>query len=187
MTAIDNDSELVAALRSRAQELGLDVTAHVADARRPALSGEFGLIAAPMQMIQLLAGADERLQLLETARGLVAPGGCVAVAIVAGVPGGGGDAHALPDVAEIDGWVYSSLPLDIVARDKSMEVTRLRQIVAPDGALTEAVDETRLAVLSEAGLEAEAERAGLHGAGRLAIATTEDHVGSTVVLLEAKR
>jgi SAM-dependent methyltransferase len=183
VTAIDNDAALVNAVRERARERGLEVAAEVADARRLELEATFGLIAAPMQMLQLVTGAGERAHVLRAARARLAPGGAVALAVVEGVPGGGGDVHPLPDVAEIDGWVYSSLPLEILDQGERMLVTRLRQVVAPDGALTESVDRTYLAVLTAAQLEAEASSAGLRTVGRHAVATTAAHVGSTVVLL----
>ena len=111
----------------------------------------------------------------------------MAISIVEGIPEGGGElAQPLPDVAEIDGWVYSSLPLEIEADGAAMRVTRLRQVVSPAGELTERVDETHLAVLDAATLEAEAREAGLRPAGRREVPSTPDHVGSVVVILEAR-
>jgi SAM-dependent methyltransferase len=185
VTAVDSDAELVAALRSRAGERDLEVTAHVADARTLSITGEFGLILAPMQMIQLVLVPHERLAVFRAARSLLRPGGCLAIAIVEGVPGDDGNVSTLPDVAEIDRWVYSSLPLDIADRGESMVVTRLRQVVSPEGVLTDSVDETRLAVVSADGIEAEGRTAGLRPVGRREVATTDAHVGSTVVLLES--
>jgi hypothetical protein len=46
------------------------------------------------------------------------------------------------------------------------------------------VDEVLLQALDASTLEAEAELAGLTPAGRRVIPPTDDHVGSTVVLLE---
>jgi hypothetical protein len=183
VTAVDIDEPLVAALEDRAH--GLDLTADVGDARRMPPGGDFGLIALPMQVIQLLGGPGERRSALAAARARLGPRGVVAIAIVEGVPEGGGEAQPVPDVAEVDGWVYSSLPLDITDEGDTMLVTRLRQVVSPAGELTEALDETRLAVLTADGLEDEARACGLRATGRRDVATTEAHVGSTVVLLEA--
>jgi SAM-dependent methyltransferase len=181
VTAIDLDEALIGALVERAR--GLDLDARVDDARRLEVAGSFGLVAAPMQMLQLLAGPAERERALASAREHLAPGGMVAAAIVDDMPGEDGEAEPLPDVAEIDGWVYSSLPLEVVHRGDFILVTRLRQIVSPAGELTEEVDETLLAVVTAADLEAEAQAAGLRPAGRRDIPTTALHVGSTVVLL----
>ena len=37
----------------------------------------------------------------------------------------------LPDVRELDGWVYSSLPLEVAVAGGGIEVRRLRQLVSP--------------------------------------------------------
>ena len=58
VTALDLDAELLAELRARAQREGLQVRTEQADAAGFELSGPpFGLIAVPMQTIQLLPGA----------------------------------------------------------------------------------------------------------------------------------
>ncbi len=188
VTGVDNEPVLVEALHERANRQGLEVTARVADARSLDLDREFALIAIPMQTLQLLGGAAERPAALGAASGHLAPQGLIAISIVEGVPGGGGEAaQPLPDVAEIDGWVYSSLPLDIAEDGEEIVLTRLRQVVSPAGELREEMDEIRLAVLDAAMLEAEAEAAGLRPAGRRDVPTSDLHVGSTVVLLVGAR
>jgi len=184
VVAIDVATPLVEALRERAAARGLDVTALTADATEPALDVEFGLILAPMQLMQLLAGADTRQAVLAAARDALRPGGLLAIAIVEGVPAGGHEpAPPLPDVLEVDGWIYSSLPLEIASEGKWMRVTRLRQVVSPAGDLTEEMDEIRLAVLDSSQLEAEARTAGLRPVGRREVPGTDAHVGSSVVVL----
>ncbi len=183
VTAVDNDAALVDELRDRATARGLDVGAHVADARAMSLGGRFGLVVIPMQMLHLVVGPAERRAVLGTAREHLAAGGVIAASIVEGVPAGEGEVAPLPDVAEIDGWIYSSLPLDISAEGEGMRVTRLRQVVSPDGDLTETLEETRLAILDAERLEAEARETGLEPHGRRTVAATDAHVGSTVVLL----
>ena len=65
-------------------------------------------------------------------------------------------------------------------------LSRLRQIVTPDGDLTDERAEVSLASpRRRRALEAEAAEAGLRPAGRREIAETDLHVGSAVVLLEA--
>jgi len=61
---------------------------------------------------------------------------------------------------------------------------RLRQTVGPEGNMSDEMNEVVLRVLRAAELEGEAAEAGLLPAGRREIPATEDHVGSTVVLLE---
>jgi hypothetical protein len=87
-------------------------------------------------------------------------------------------------VREVDGWVYSSLPLEAIVGNEEIVVRRLRQTVSPDGKLSDKVDEVRLWMVSASELEREAEAAGLRPAGRRAVPPTDAHVGSTVVLLE---
>ncbi|HEX2096652.1 MAG TPA: hypothetical protein VHF50_04725, partial [Solirubrobacterales bacterium] len=90
----------------------------------------------------------------------------------------------LPDAREIDGWVYSSLPLESRIDDDAIVVRRLRQTVSPSGELSEELDEVRLRRLDASAVEHEAEAAGLRPVGRREIPATADHVGSTVVVLE---
>jgi len=90
----------------------------------------------------------------------------------------------LPDTREVDGWVYSSLPIDAQVDSGSIRVRRLRQTVSPQGELEEELYEVGLCSLDAAALESEAREAGLAPAGRLTIPPTDAHIGSTVVLLE---
>jgi SAM-dependent methyltransferase len=185
--AVDIDAALVEALRERARARGLDLGARVGDARALDPDETFALIVVPMQTLQLLGGSDERRAALAAAARSLRPGGLLAIAIVEGIPAGAGEpTQPLPDVVEIDGWIYSSLPLEIVDEGDSLLVTRLRQVVSPVGDLSEAMDETRLAVLDAVTIEREGQEAGLRPAGRREVPTTTDHVGSVVVLLERR-
>jgi SAM-dependent methyltransferase len=184
VTAIDSDPALVEALRERAAEAGLDVAARVADAAGFKLDQSFALIVAPMQLVQLLDGAGARASCLSACASHLAPGGRLALALVDGVPTGVPPAPLLPDVREHDGWVYSSLPLGARKEGAALLVERLRQIVDPEGHLSESRDTVRLRTLSAGQLEEEARSAGLRPSGRRSIEPTSSHVGSTVVLLE---
>jgi SAM-dependent methyltransferase len=185
---VDTEPAFVTTLRERAAERRIEVNAELGDVRTLEVTGEFALIIVPMQTIQLLANAEERVQALKAMRGHLAPRGLIALAIVDGdLDAGESDALApsIPDVAELDGWVYSSLPVELRAQDGRLVISRLRQIVTPDGDITDERAEISLAVLDQTALEGEAARAGLRPAGRREIAETELHVGSVVVLLEA--
>jgi SAM-dependent methyltransferase len=178
---LDADAALLVALSDRAGEL--PVEAEPGDARDFRLEVEFGLVLAPMQLVQLFEGAEERLRCLRCVASHLRPDGLAAVAIVEEMPPAGAAPPPLPDAREVDGWIYSSLPVDAVADSEAIRVRRLRQTVSPAGELSEETDEVRLQVLAAAELEAEAELAGLRAAGRHEIPPTNDHVGSTVVLL----
>ena len=68
--------------------------------------------------------------------------------------------------------------------DELIVVRRLRQTVSPEGDLSEEVDEVALARSRLRMLEGEAERPACAPSGASEIAATDDHVGSTVVMLE---
>ncbi len=186
VVGIDLDDDLVEAFNERAE--GLPAEAVAADARDFDLEEEFGLALAPTQLAQLFDGWRERHRCLSSVARHLRPGGVAAFAIVERVPAATDDIPApLPDAREDDGWIYSSLPLEVVIDDEKLFVRRLRQVVSPAGDLTEAVDEIPLFALSAARLEEEAEGSGLRPSARDEVPMTEDHVGSTVVLFEGRR
>lgn len=186
---LDLDPELVAALNARAEAAELPAAASVGDGREFDLSEDFPIVLAPMQFIQVLGGAAERLACLRCARRHLRPDGRLAVAIVDGMPPELTEEAAppLPDTREIDGWIYSSLPLDAqLGETGTIVVRRLRQTVSPTGELDDELDEVPLRLLAAETVEAEAREAGLEPVGRREIPPTDSHVGSVVVLLEAR-
>lgn len=185
---VDLDPQLVAVHNSRAAAAELPAEATTGDARDFSLDEEFALAMAPMQLIQVLAGPAERLACLRCAAGHLVPGGSVAVAIVDGFPDELVEEGSppLPDTREVDGWIYSSLPLDAALDSGSIIVRRLRQTVSPAGELTDELDEIPLRLLRAETVEAEARVAGLEPVGRREVAPTDTHVGSAVLLLEAR-
>ena len=188
VVGVDRDGALVAALADRAERAGLAASGVVADVCAVALERRFRLALAPMQLLQLLGGAEGRRMALRRASALLEPGGMFAAAIVEGAPPealGEGD-ELVPDVRERDGWVFSSLPVGVHAAGNRIEIRRLRQVVAPDGALTEDTDVASLDVVEAATIEAEGRDAGLEPLSRRTIEPTLDHIGSTAVLLERR-
>jgi hypothetical protein len=148
----------------------------------------FGAILAPMQLMHLLGGSDGRRAVLDGAAQRLVAGGVLAVSLLAGdaiVLAAGDASPLLPDVREIDGWVYSSQPLEVATTDEGIEIRRLRQTVSPAGDLTDEPEAIRLEALEAEELEAEAEAAGLTPQQRIEIPATDDHVGSTICVLEA--
>ena len=185
---LDLDPELVAAFNARAGATGLPAEATAGDARDFFLDDRFATVLAPMQLLQVLGGPAERVACLRCAAGHLAPGGRIAVAIVDGLPeeAVGEGPPPLPDAREVDGWLYSSLPLDAAVDSGSIVVRRLRQTVSPVGELTDELDEIPRRLLGVETVEAEARQAGLRPAGRREVPPTDTHVGSAVVLLEAR-
>ena len=183
--AVERDPLLAAELDSRAEGLGPRPQVLVADARDldPAL-GPISLALAPMQFMQLLDEAD-RACVLERVAATLAPGGTFATALLdESVPLSSGEPDPLPDVREVDGWVHSSLPLEVRVGEEVVEIARRRQVVSPAGELSESPHSIVLHRLEPDRLAAEAAPSGLRAAGIEPIGQTDDHVGSLVLLLE---
>jgi SAM-dependent methyltransferase len=182
--ALDVDRALLSELARRASDLAIRTV--LADAREFDLEERFGLIAVPMQTIQLLGGAEGRRRFLERARLHLAEGGLVAIAISDSLElfavGDGGPAP-LPDVRELDGVVYCSQPTAVRAVDDGFLLKRTRETVRADGERTVEDDVIKLDRLSAAHLEAEAAALGLRAAGRALVPATSEHAGSIVVML----
>ena len=178
---LDVDEALVRALAPRAA--GLSVEAVVGDARDLSLGTTFGLVIAPMQVVQLLGSAEDRIRCLRGVFEHLQPGGLAAFAIVESVPVEDDVPPPLPDARESDGWVYSSLPTAIEIDAEAIRVHRLRQAVSPAGELSEENDEVHLSRLDTVTLEQEAVAAGLRPCGRRKVPMTERYVGTSVVLL----
>jgi SAM-dependent methyltransferase len=183
---LDHNRKLVEAIWERA--LGTTADAEQEDVRAfEPMATRFSLVIAPMQLIQLLSDSQERLACLSCTVNSMFPGAQAAFAIVEQMPDlppAGTSAPPLPDVREIEGWIYSSLPLDPVPLPDAILLRRLRQTVDPDGNMSEELNEIELATLSAETLEEEGRAAGLHPAGRREIPSTDAHVGPTVVLFE---
>jgi SAM-dependent methyltransferase len=184
---LDNEPELTQALRERAEAEGLAVHVLEADARSFDLGREFGLVLAPMQFAHVLGGSAARAAMLRAIVRHLAPDGLFAAALLtsqdqaetwqapAEVP--------LPDVRERDAWVFSSLPLGVVSDETGLTIERLRQVVSPSGELTDERHTFRLDALEPEDFESEARAAGLEPAARREIPRTQDHAGSTAVIL----
>ena len=182
VVALDSDPALLAALTARAEAAGLTVETVCADARAFDLGERrFGLVAVPMQTLQLLGGSDGRAGFLRSAVAHLRPGGAVAAALADALESFDGASDGLPDpdVATVDGLTYTSLPLAVVDEGDHAAIHRLRQ-VAGGG---EEHDVIRLARVSAAEVAQEGEAAGLTAGAARRIPATETYVGSTVVVL----
>lgn len=182
----DNDRKLVEAIWERGHGTTADAEQQDVRAFEP-MATMFSLVIAPMQLIQLLSDSQERASCLSCTAASMLPGARAAFAIVEEMPDPappGAVAPPLPDVREIEGWIYSSLPLEPVALPEAILLRRLRQTVDPDGNMSEELNEIELAMFSAETLEEEGRAAGLQPSGRREIPPTEAHVGSTVVLFE---
>jgi SAM-dependent methyltransferase len=185
VVGVDRDPDLIAVLAERAE--GLPVEALLADARDFQLDADVALALVPMQMLQLLPTATERVACLECVASQLRPEGRLAAAIIEGMPEPDGAPPPLPDVRDVDGWVYASLPTEAAVGAGEIVIRRLRQTVSPAGELSEERNEIRIATFPAAQLEAEAAAAGFVALSRRDIPPTDLHLGSTVVVLEKRQ
>jgi len=184
VTGLDHEPALLEALRQRAGDLRVDTVA--ADARDFALPGPpFALILVPMQTVQLLGGPAGRGAFLACARRHLRPGGLLAAALAEELVAfdAGSDPLPPPDVREEAGWLYASQPVAVEAHGARMVLRRMRETVAPDGALTREDDRIELDEVDAGELAREGAAAGLTPLPPRRIPPTEDHVGSRVVML----
>jgi SAM-dependent methyltransferase len=181
VVGLDSEAELLATLAERAGGLPLE-TVH-ADARDFRLDGDVGVALAPTHLLQLLPSGADRVASLRRVAAHLPPGGLLAASILEEMPAPDGSPPPLPDVREVDGWVYSSLATEVAIGSGELVVRRLRQTVSPAGELHEEPNEVRIATFPAAQLEAEGAEAGFTPVARREIAPTDTHVGSLVVVL----
>lgn len=185
VVALDLDPGLLAELERRAAAERTEVQTVVADAAEFALDRrDFALVMAPMQTVQLL-GAPGRLGFLRCAREHVAPDGHVAVALVDALETFD-EEHVLlplPDRLVLDGTLYSSQPVALRDHGDTVTIERIRQIVTPSGQRRASGDVLHLDRVAFEQVEAEGRGAELEVLPRRIIAQTEEHVGTSVVML----
>jgi SAM-dependent methyltransferase len=197
VTAVDLERPLLQALTDRAAALDLDVEIVCADARSLSLRRrDFALCVAPMQTVQLLGGATERVAFLSRAREHLREGATIACALLTEVEpfdcrqGTGGPAA---ERAHVDGRLYLSRAIRVSELADGIEIERDRRVIEErprasggDSAVAQPPPEHDLIKLdrvSADGLEREGREVGLEAVARHEIAATEEHVGSVVVVL----
>lgn len=187
VVAVDLEPALLEALAERAG--GLPVQTVCADARELDLDRRFPLVLVPMQTIQLFGGPAERVRFLTAVRRHVEPGGLFAAALADALESFDSDIDVppTPDMREVDGVIYASRPLAVVDEGERAAIHRLREVVSREGERTVADDVIRLDRCDAARLAGEAGQAGgWRVLPTRLIPQTDEYVGSTVVLLEAR-
>ena len=185
VTAVDAEPGLIETVRRRAAERGLAVDARVADVRYLGMPDAlFDLVLGPMQLAQLLGERGRRRMFLAIARCL-RPHGQAAFALLDLDEEWQAEAAEapLPDMLETEGWIYASQPVAVRRSENGsrLELDRVRRVVSPNGELSESFSRISLDMVSPAGLEQEARRAGLEVGRRWHVPATAEHVASTVV------
>jgi SAM-dependent methyltransferase len=190
--ALERDPALCAELEGLAADRGISLTTIVADLSLPEdlrLPRQPALVIGPLHVIQIL-DAEARQPLLARLLELVAPGGTAAFTLVDEstlLSAGAASTQILPDMRELDGWVYSSEPLWVQVGAEAMRVRRLREQVSPRGQMERIVHDEILHRVGPATLEREAADAGFLPIGRRTISSGESEADSVVVLLRAPR
>jgi SAM-dependent methyltransferase len=183
--ALDLDRDLLGALRERATDAGMDIEAVCADARSFELNRrDFDLCLMPMQTVQLLGGADERVAFLRHARAHLRDGGLLAAAIVTAIEPfdcSAGDIGPSPEIASIDGCRYETRATRVLVLSERIVIERERRI---DSSACQR-DVIELDCVSASQLEREGLEAGFHPEKTRELAPTRDHVGGEVVILRA--
>jgi SAM-dependent methyltransferase len=180
VTALDLDDDLLAVLRANAAARGLTVATLSADAADFELEAPVGLVAVPMQTIQLL---PERDGFFASARRALRPGGIVAVAIATDLePYDGDPPLPAPDIVAQDGWRYISQPVAIRVEGERVRIERIRQRVGPHGERITTDDVITLAVVTPGGLAEEAAAHGLEAEELRHIPETREHVAAEAVI-----
>ncbi|TMK42600.1 MAG: class I SAM-dependent methyltransferase [Actinobacteria bacterium] len=182
VTALDNDAELLAALRKRAA--GLPVRTVVGDARAFELGHSYALIVAAMQVIQLLDGRDGRSRFLGCARTHLRDGGLLACAVVEDiVPFESAEEAVLePEVLRRRGRTFASHPVAVRRQGRQLVLERRRAVGAGRREDRATVHRIALDRVGASALEAEGAAHGLEPRPARVIAPTDDHVGSVVVM-----
>lgn len=183
VTALDLDPALLQTLTERARAAGVEVATIAADAADFNVPEPVGLVAVPMQTIQLL---PERKGFFAAAKRAVVPGGRVAVAIATDLePYDGSPPLPTPDLGQADGWTYISQPIAIRVNDDHVLIERIRQMVGPDGERATFDDVIRLQIVTPGRLAEEAAEHGLEAEELRHIPETPEHVASQVVVFRA--
>jgi precorrin-6B methylase 2 len=190
LIALERDEDLLKELQSKAKHVRANVALVRADLTSPQelrLPARPSLVIGPLHVIQLFDGAM-RPALLSRLRELAAPGATIALTVVdesTMLSAGAASRQILPDMREIDGWVFSSEPLWVQVSEDALTVRRIRERVSPEGKIDRHVHDELLYRVSPERLQLEGEDVGLVPAGRRQISYSRNEADSTVVLLES--
>ncbi len=187
VVAVDIEPDLLSELDRRAGRA--PVRTHAADAAALDLGdARFPLILVPMQTIQLLGGAEQRVAFLSAARRHLLPGGGVAIAVADEM-----DAYddtwevvpQIPDIREIDGVVYSSRATAVRDLGDRIALERIREVIGADGSRDVGLDVIHLDRLDGPTLQSEGMSVGLQVLPAREVPETKEYVRSLVVMFGA--
>jgi SAM-dependent methyltransferase len=193
LTALDSDGELLDALRERAGGTRLETVQ--ADARSFELEiRDYPLCVIPMQTLQLLGGARPRMRFLRHAHSHLRPGGLLACAIVTDLEPFDSEIEGhgpSPESAHLGGALFVSRALSVRVDRQHIRIERERTITPGSATASTSQPSSRernvveLDRLSVARLRRDGLDVGFSDGGLRSIPETDEHVGSSVVLLRA--
>lgn len=189
VTGVDNDQVLLDSLAADEPEIA---TVH-ADIRDFSLPGSFDLIVAPMQLLQLVAEASERLSCLHSVRRQMEPGSRFAAAFLdVDLPRIAPGENLLEDGSVATDYhrlgpetIAASSTTGLFLEDSDvLRIERRREILGSDGGSVSAPHRLvlRLRLLSLDQIADEFLQAGLGPIEWRSIAPTEVHMGSVVAI-----
>jgi len=186
VVAVERDPLLAEALAERAAARGLEDRVEVVpeDVRELPRGRRHPLVIAPMQLLHMLGGSAARRRALRAVRHHLAPGGLFAATVLAEPLPPSGRSEPLPDVREVGGWIHSSLPLEVRVGADFLDIVRLRQLVSPEGEMSEELHTLEVDRLRPGVLERDLEAVGLSIVGTETISETDEHVSSVALLIE---
>ena len=190
VVAVERVPELADELERAARELELEIAvvrADLAELDRSELPIPVAAALAPLHVVQQL-DPEARRSLLAALAALLPRGARVGAVVVdeSSLVGTGHEPRPVPDMREIEGWVYSSEPLWLQMDEQTIRVRRLRERVSPQGEIERTVHDDLLHRLAPAALEGEAANSGLSSVERRPIAATTYEADSIAVILERR-
>lgn len=196
VVAVDLEPDLLDELRRRAADQGVPVETVAADLRTlddamPADLTPAALVLVPMQTVQLLGGPDQRRAMFAAIAAIAAPDAELALSIVTEVESfDGRDAFPAllpPDVALLGGFRFESTPRAVLQEAVSdpIDMHRRRIVRDAEGHILGRPQDVviTLDAVTVADLVAEAESAGWSAGEVIEMAPTDEHAGSTLVLV----
>lgn len=184
MTGVDRDPDMIADLNRLAAGTGVTgITGDVTEIASIDLGRQhFDAVIAPQQLMHIVGGQSMRRRILDGTRERLAPAGLAAFAISEIVSPESQTLDILPDVREIEDWVYASRPVAVESEPGALTVVRLRQSVSPDGSLEERHDSITLDLIDRASLTAELAGSGLEVIESIELPETDRHIASVVLV-----
>ena len=136
--ALERDLDLIRRARARSKQRGVSLTIVAADLASPDELAAATAAGTGDRPAARHPGSRRRRHVRccsRRLRELIAPGGTLALTLVDEstlLSTGAASTQILPDMRELDGWVYSSEPLWVQVGDRALTVRRLRESVSPE-------------------------------------------------------